>query len=112
MGDLGDWRDRATCREHHDPDIFDGAGKGRAPVEALRECRGCPVRAACLDYALALSSSDDNGLVWGGTTHKARLDIRAGYRTRAEAMADGDRLAEMRTPDEMIAEDEPWLAAS
>ena len=64
------WIARARCR-HHPPALFfpsDGAG-----VEAARRiCADCPVRAACLDYALACGI--DHG-VWGGASERARRRI-------------------------------------
>ena len=53
---------------------------------ARRICRACPVRAECLDYALA-GADTWNGLttgIWGGTTPRERARIR---RARKKAAA-------------------------
>ena len=61
------WRQKAACRGV-DPDIFypvsdDDAGAAKAI------CAGCPVREACLEYALANRERDG---VWGGATERER----------------------------------------
>ncbi len=65
-----DWLDRAKCRDM-DPAIFfpsDGIGV----QAAQRICVDCPVRATCLEYALA--ERVDHG-VWGGTSERERRRI-------------------------------------
>ncbi len=61
------WRGYAACR-NADPRIFFPAGDGwEALVQgerAKRVCGGCPVRAACLEWAL--TTGQELG-VWGGT---------------------------------------------
>ena len=61
------WMADAACRRV-DPALFfpsDGAG-----VEAARPiCQACPVREACLDYAL--EHHIDHG-VWGGVSERER----------------------------------------
>jgi len=44
------WQDRALCAQT-DPEAF-FPEKGGSTREAKRVCRGCEVRAECLDYAL------------------------------------------------------------
>ncbi len=62
------WRDHAACADA-DPRLFFPAGTtGRADAEAQADraksvCAGCPVRAACLDWALATGQRTG---VWGG----------------------------------------------
>ncbi len=104
------WRDAAACHDDTvDPAWFDPfQGKGHIPVRAMRICGGCPVRDACLQEALGFPTSDDDG-VWGGTTSRARNEIRGRRLSRAAAMAAGDRIAGMRTPEEQAAAAEPWL---
>jgi len=46
-----------------------------SPVEAVALCRGCPVRAACLDHALA---KPERYGVWGGLSAPQRERIRRG----------------------------------
>jgi WhiB family transcriptional regulator, redox-sensing transcriptional regulator len=72
-----DWRDSAACR-HADPGLFFPAGTaGQMIVQAERAkrvCAGCPVRAACLGWALTAGAQMG---VWGGTTEGERRALRA-----------------------------------
>ena len=61
------WRQRAACRGI-DPDIFYPASEEEAD-EAKAICAVCPVREACLEYALANRERDG---VWGGATERER----------------------------------------
>jgi WhiB family redox-sensing transcriptional regulator len=65
-----DWMARGRCRQL-DPAIFfpnDGVG-----VEVARRiCADCPVKAPCLEYALA--NRIDHG-VWGGCSERERRRI-------------------------------------
>jgi WhiB family redox-sensing transcriptional regulator len=67
-----DWRDDAACLEV-DPDLFFPDGdirSARAQVKRAKLiCRGCPVTATCLNWALA--SSQEAG-IWGGLTEDER----------------------------------------
>ena len=61
------WRQHAACRGA-DPDIFYPATDEEAE-EAKAVCATCPVRQACLEYALANRERDG---VWGGLTERER----------------------------------------
>ena len=61
------WRDRAACRGI-DPEIFYPVSDVDA-AEAKSICAVCPVREACLEYALANRERDG---VWGGATERER----------------------------------------
>jgi WhiB family redox-sensing transcriptional regulator len=61
------WRKAAACRGL-DPDIFYPASDEEAE-EAKAVCGVCPVRQACLEYALANRERDG---VWGGATERER----------------------------------------
>ena len=61
------WRNRAACRGV-DPDIFYPVSEEDA-VQAKAICAQCPVREACLEYALAARERDG---VWGGATERER----------------------------------------
>jgi WhiB family transcriptional regulator, redox-sensing transcriptional regulator len=67
-----DWRDHAACRDA-DPELFfpDGdIGSARAQVKTAKLiCRGCPVSATCLNWALA--DGQEAG-IWGGLTEDER----------------------------------------
>lgn len=61
------WRQHGACRGI-DPDVFYPASDEEAePAKAV--CAVCPVREACLDYALAKRERDG---VWGGATERER----------------------------------------
>jgi WhiB family transcriptional regulator, redox-sensing transcriptional regulator len=61
------WRQRAACRGV-EPDIFYPVSDEDA-YEAKAICFACPVREACLEYALANRERDG---VWGGATERER----------------------------------------
>jgi len=61
------WRNRAACRGV-DPDIFFPVSEEDA-VQSKAICAECPVREACLEYALATRERDG---VWGGATERER----------------------------------------
>jgi WhiB family redox-sensing transcriptional regulator len=68
-----DWRDSAACRRS-DPELFFPIGTDGASLDqaghAKRVCASCPVRAACLAWALAHPGTAG---IWGGTTEDERL---------------------------------------
>jgi WhiB family transcriptional regulator, redox-sensing transcriptional regulator len=61
------WRNRAACRGV-DPDIFFPVSDEDA-VQAKAICNECPVREACLEWALATRERDG---VWGAATERER----------------------------------------
>jgi WhiB family redox-sensing transcriptional regulator len=61
------WRDQAACRGL-DPDIFYPVSDDDADM-AKAVCATCPVREACLEYALANRERDG---IWGGATERER----------------------------------------
>ncbi len=64
------WRNRAACRGI-DPDIFFPVTDEEAePAKAI--CNACPVREACLEFALAAREREG---VWGGATERERRRI-------------------------------------
>nr|WP_310278237.1 WhiB family transcriptional regulator [Haloactinomyces albus] len=72
---MTDWRHRAACRDE-DPELFfpvSDMGPGARQVEQAKAvCARCPVRSACLNYAV------DNGLhhgIFGGTTERERQQL-------------------------------------
>ena len=64
------WRQRAACRGV-DPDVFYPTTDEEAD-EAKSICGVCPVREACLEYALVSRERDG---VWGGATERERRRI-------------------------------------
>lgn len=80
-----DWRQRAACRDL-DPELFfpvSEIGPGAHQADRAKSvCAGCPVRTACLEYAL------DNGLdhgIFGGTTETERRALRRAGTARPAA---------------------------
>jgi WhiB family redox-sensing transcriptional regulator len=71
------WMARGRCRDVPPEMMFphDGAGVSLAK----RLCTGCPVRARCLEYALACRI--DEG-VWGGASQRERRRILQQRRRR------------------------------
>ena len=61
------WAAYGSCRGA-DPDLF-FPGPDGSPEEAVRICRGCPVRDECL--AWALDTRIHYG-IWGGLTERER----------------------------------------
>lgn len=59
------WREDALCRQT-DPEIF-MPEKGGTTAPAKRVCLACPVRRACLDYAV---DSQQRWGIWGGLGQK------------------------------------------
>jgi WhiB family transcriptional regulator, redox-sensing transcriptional regulator len=72
----------AACQAA-EPELFfpvAAAGPAVAQVVAAKTvCRGCPVRAECLSYAM--QTGQDHG-IWGGTTEEERRLARRGQAAR------------------------------
>ena len=66
-----DWKADAACRDL-DTDIFFPDSDAQAGP-ALEVCASCPVREACLDFALRTRQHDG---VWGGHTESERRRLR------------------------------------
>jgi WhiB family transcriptional regulator, redox-sensing transcriptional regulator len=67
---MATWRKRAACRGI-DPEMFFPVTDEEAE-EAKAICATCPVREACLEYALAHREREG---VWGGATERERRRI-------------------------------------
>ena len=76
--DRPDWREEAACRDT-DPELFfpdDDFRSARVQVKMAKLiCRGCPVSATCLNWALA--SGQEAG-IWGGLTEEERRRLHRG----------------------------------
>ncbi len=76
------WHHDAACRRE-DPELFFPIGStGPALLqvrEAKRVCAGCPVRSACLEWAVM--SGIDHG-VWGGLSEDERRALTRRNRRR------------------------------
>ena len=63
---------QALCAQI-DPDLwYPDPGDAHAAQTAAAVCRTCPVRADCLDYAMATEAQGGRHGVWGGLTPTAR----------------------------------------
>lgn len=72
----GRWVLRAACRGAPKPDLWFPA-RGESTREAKAICRSCPVRDACLDYAL--ENCEKFG-IWGGYSERERRRMRLARR--------------------------------
>lgn len=83
MDDEQEWRLRAACLGHENPELWfphEPAERGekqrretpRLYKEAIKVCRSCEVREECLDYAL--EANEQYGM-WGGLTRPQRATI-------------------------------------
>jgi WhiB family transcriptional regulator, redox-sensing transcriptional regulator len=81
-----EWRAHALCRDM-DTGWFYPA-RGAPHGEQRRLCRGCPVREACLDFAL---THHEKFGVWGGVGERPTRRARARGLTAAEVLAEIDR---------------------
>ena len=69
------WMAEGRCRtDQIDTAVFFPT-RGEDVSVAQRICRSCPVRTACLDYAL---DNDEHFGVWGGLSERARKRLRRG----------------------------------
>lgn len=81
------WTDTAPCANVTNPEMFfplDEDGPDGAPARAL--CADCPLRARCLEYALATGMAAG---IWGGLSTTEREALLAD--TRAARTAGGRR---------------------
>jgi WhiB family redox-sensing transcriptional regulator len=83
-----DWRHRANCRGASDPDVFFPIGSTGPALDQIEEaktfCNPCPVRKACLDWAI--STHQDSG-VWGGLSEDERRAVIRGRKVKVLARA-------------------------
>jgi WhiB family transcriptional regulator, redox-sensing transcriptional regulator len=71
-----EWVHRALCKDE-DPELFfpiGNTGPAASQIEAAKAvCHRCPVRVACLEWAM--QTCQDSG-VWGGLTEEERRALR------------------------------------
>lgn len=70
-----DWQEDALCAQTGAEFFFPEPGS--SVRDAKRICALCPIRTACLDFAL---SNDERFGVWGGLSEKERLELRRATR--------------------------------
>lgn len=71
--------DGALCAQS-DPDAW-FPEKGHPSTTAIRICQACPLRQACLDYAV---ENGERYGIWGGMSERNRRKL-PGYRTATDA---------------------------
>ncbi len=83
----GDWRSQALCSDEANTKLFFPVGvTGLAEIQiedAKAVCQGCPVKAACLEFAI--TTNQEYG-VWGGTSEDERRVLRRAWRAERRAM--------------------------
>ena len=76
----GAWISRAACANEPTDLFFPEDGEGTELAKAI--CGGCPVRAECIGYAVAIPSLDG---IWGGLTRQERFRLRQSRNCRHAA---------------------------
>lgn len=71
-----DWIDDAACRDTPTSVFYPERGEELDAARAV--CADCPVKADCLDHAVALNEKFG---VWGGTSERQRRRIRSTRRS-------------------------------
>ena len=69
-----DWQHKAACRDL-DSRIFFPDNQVKSDKRARKICRGCPVQAECLSWALSWPAHYDSG-IYAGTNAKERQKLR------------------------------------
>lgn len=88
---VGDWRDRAACSRHADPDLW-LSDKADDQDEAIDVCSNyCTVRRSCLTYHMAVESGQrlTRSGVAGGYTGRQRVELGKRLRRLKEVFAGG-----------------------
>ena len=67
------WMGRAVCADHPADVFFPDQGENDVAQQAKAICATCPVRVACLDYAVVTNQRFG---IWGGLTEKQRRPFR------------------------------------
>jgi len=65
------WRQQAACRDSDTNTFFPDSDAQAGPALAI--CATCPVRDACLEFALETNQPDG---IWGGATETERRRMR------------------------------------
>ena len=76
------WRQQAACKGLDTSIFFPESDAAAGPAKAV--CATCPVRAECLEWAIAARQEDG---VWGGMTDNERRRLRRRRRDAARRAA-------------------------
>ena len=71
-----DWRTQAACKGQDTAAFFPAGWDHDGIDEAVAWCDRCPVRAKCLDAALAVEMPSTRHGIWGGLTPDERQRMR------------------------------------
>ena len=71
-----DWRDGAACRGSDSQIFFPSSEDLGAIAAAKGMCETCPVREACLAYAVETNQTEG---IWGGLTARQRRRTRRNW---------------------------------
>ncbi len=74
---LTSWRRQAACRDMDTDVFFPLSDEEAGPAKAV--CATCPVRAECLEFALA---TNQEAGVWGATSEEERRKLRKAWLAR------------------------------
>jgi len=74
-----EWRDDAACSGSDNDAFFPIGEDDESAADAKAVCAACPVREACLQYALSTNQTEG---VWGGMTGPERRRLRRRLRER------------------------------
>ena len=89
--DEAGWRERAACRGE-DPELFFPIGSTGPALDQIAEakevCGRCPVREACLDFALSTGQAYG---IWGGLTEDERRSLRRRRQRAATRRSSADQ---------------------
>jgi WhiB family transcriptional regulator, redox-sensing transcriptional regulator len=75
------WQAQANCRDLDTRQFFPGRGDPTEGAKAV--CRGCVVREACLEFALA---GNEKFGIWGGLSDRERRRVKARRRREAAGL--------------------------
>ena len=78
----GPWISRAACANQPTDLFFPEDPEGSELAKAI--CGGCPVRAECIGYAVAIPSLDG---IWGGLTRQERYRLRHSRNCRSRQVS-------------------------
>lgn len=78
------WMEQAACIGYDPAWWFVGDDQAELRQKALKICRACPVREACLEYALRSNAAYG---IWGATSQDARIKLRAKMRKEKRNVA-------------------------
>lgn len=74
---LEDWYNYGKCRDFETDLFFPEPGEVAKSKKAISVCKGCPVRAECLTWAM---NEHESFGVWGGFSYRSRTKMMRSFR--------------------------------